>query len=139
MHAKIAFELATKAHKGQKDKGGKDYILHPIEVASYMDTDIEKTVAYLHDVIEDTYLTFEDLKKCNFPEEALEAIDVLTKKKNDSYDKYIETICKNELAKKVKIADLLHNLDLTRIKKPVKKDYIRCAKYKRSILYLATH
>ncbi len=139
MYAEKALKIATEAHKGQKDKGGQDYILHPIAVASYMDTDNEKTVAYLHDVLEDTIFTLDDLKKYGFPIEVLSALTVLTKDKTISYQKYIENVNKNKIAKKVKVADLLHNLDISRIQNPSKKDFERCEKYKSSILYLATH
>ena len=139
MYAEKAFALAKRAHKGQKDKAGEDYINHLITVASYMDTDEEKAIAYLHDLIEDTSFTLEQLKKEGYSNEILIAIDTMTKKENVTYAEYIEQISKNSLARKVKTADLLHNLDLRRLKNPTKEDYERCEKYKRSILFLVTH
>lgn len=136
MHAQRAYALAKKAHLGQKDKGGNDYIEHPKAVASMMDTDIEKVVAYLHDVVEDTNISFDDLKEYGFPNQIIEALKALTKQKNESYDVYIDRVIRNPIAKKVKLADMKHNSDITRIKNPSQKDYDRCQKYLDKIQYL---
>lgn len=136
MYAQRAYALAKKAHLGQKDKGGNDYIEHPKAVASMMDTDIEKAVAYLHDVVEDTNISFDDLKEYGFPNQIIEALKALTKQKNESYDVYIDRVIKNPIAKKVKLADMKHNSDITRIKNPSQKDYDRCQKYLDKIQYL---
>ena len=138
MFQELALQIAQKAHAGQVDKAGKDYILHPMTVASYMDTDIEKTIAYLHDVLEDTDVTVDALRKI-FPNEIVDTLIILTHRKDESYFEYIQRVSKSKLAKKVKVADLLHNLDITRIKEPTKQDYERLEKYKKSILYLTTH
>lgn len=136
MYAQRAYALAKKAHLGQKDKGGNDYIEHPKAVASMMDTDIEKAVAYLHDVVEDTKISFDDLKEYGFPNQIIEAVKALTKQKNESYDVYIDRVIKNPIAKKVKLADMKHNSDITRIKNPSQKDYARYQKYLDKIQYL---
>ena len=136
MYAQRAYALAKKAHLGQKDKGGNDYIEHPKAVASMMDTDIEKAVAYLHDVVEDTNISFDDLKEYGFPNQIIEALKALTKQKNESYDVYIDRVIRNHIAKKVKLADMKHNSDITRIKNPSQKDYDRCQKYLDKIQYL---
>ena len=138
MFQELALQIAKEAHAGQVDKAGKDYILHPITVASYMDTDVEKTIAYLHDVLEDTSVTVDELRN-HFSNEIVDTVITLTHRKDESYFEYIQRISKSKLAKKVKVADLLHNLDITRIKEPSKQDYERLEKYKKSILYLATH
>lgn len=138
MYQELALQIAQKAHAGQVDRAGKDYILHPMTVASYMDTDIEKTIAYLHDVLEDTDVTVDALRKI-FPNEIVDTLITLTHRKDESYFEYIQRVSKSKLAKKVKVADLLHNLDITRIKEPTKQDYERLEKYKKSILYLTTH
>ncbi len=137
MYAKRAFQVAKKAHEGQKDKAGVDYIYHPIKVASMMDTDIEKAVAYLHDVIEDTSMTIEDLSQYGFPNVVIQAVDVLTKRNEESYDLYIQRVIQNSLAKKVKMADLMHNSDITRIQNPTAEDIERCKKYKRKLIELS--
>ena len=138
MYQELALQIAQKAHAGQVDKAGKDYILHPMTVASYMDTDTEKTIAYLHDVLEDTDVTVDALRKI-FPNEIVDTLITLTHRKDESYFEYIQRVSKSKLAKKVKVADLLHNLDITRIKEPTKQDYERLEKYKKAILYLTTH
>lgn len=138
MFKELALQIAQKAHAGQVDKAGKDYILHPMTVASYMDTDTEKAIAYLHDVLEDTDVTVDALRKI-FPNEIVDTLITLTHRKDESYFECIQRISTSKLAKKVKVADLLHNLDITRIKEPTKQDCERLEKYKKSILYLTTH
>ena len=138
MFQELALQIAQKAHAGQVDKAGKDYILHPMTVASYMDTDIEKTIAYLHDVLEDTDVTVDALRKI-FPNEIVDTLIILTHRKDESYFEYIQRVSKSKLAKKVKVADLLHNLDITRIKEPTERDFKRLEKYKKAVLYLAMH
>ena len=98
MFQELALQIAQKAHAGQVDKAGKDYILHPMTVASYMDTDIEKTIAYLHDVLEDTDVTVDALRKI-FPNEIVDTLIILTHRKDESYFEYIQRISKSKLAK----------------------------------------
>lgn len=131
-----ALKIATQAHKGQKDLAGVDYIKHPKKVASFLNSDEEKAVAYLHDVLEDTYITEKDLLQMGIPNDIIIAVKVLTKEKCEPYTKYIERIKENKLACKVKIADLKHNMDLSRIPKPSKIDYERLKKYKRALTFL---
>ena len=100
MFQELALQIAQKAHAGQVDKAGKDYILHPMTVASYMDTDIEKTIAYLHDVLEDTDVTVDALRKI-FPNEIVDTLITLTHRKDESYFEYIQRVSKSKLAKKV--------------------------------------
>ena len=138
MFHELAFQIAKKAHSKQVDKAGKDYILHLMKVASYMDTDTEKAVAYLHDVLEDTNVTEDELRNM-FPNEIVDGVITLTHRKDESYFEYISRVSTSKLAKKIKVADLLHNLDITRIKEPTKQDYQMLEKYKKAILYLATH
>ena len=138
MYQELALQIAQKAHVGQVDKAGKDYILHPITVSSYMDTDTEKAIAYLHDVLEDTNVTADDLRTI-FSNEIVDTVIILTHRKDESYFEYIQRVSKSNLAKKIKVADFLHNLDITRIKEPTKSDYERLEKYKKAILFLTTH
>lgn len=121
-----ALDIAIKAHKGVVDKGGVDYIFHPITVALKCKTDDEKIVALLHDVVEDTEMSFDDLRREGFPEYILEALDAITRRKpqEQSGDKrwdYIRRCKANPIARVVKIADLEHNSDLSRIDKPSEK------------------
>ena len=131
-----AYEIAKKAHLGQVDKAGEDYIKHPEKVASFVSSDEEKAVAYLHDVIEDTELTLEDLREYGFSEEVLKAVDVITKKKGQDYQTYLNSAKENKLARVVKLADLRHNSDLTRLINITEKDVERREKYQQAIDFL---
>lgn len=131
-----AYEIAKKAHLGQVDKAGEDYIKHPEKVASFVKTDEEKAVAYLHDVIEDTELTLEDLCEYDFSKEVIEAVDIITKKRGEDYQSYLNSVKKNKLARAVKLADLRHNSDLTRLIKVTEKDIKRKEKYQKAIDFL---
>ena len=131
-----AFIVAFKAHRGQKDKGGKPYILHPLKVAFKVRGIESKTVALLHDTVEDTYITLETLKKSGFPRNIILAVDRLTKRKDETYAEYLSRVKHNRLAKDVKIADLQHNSNLKRLKVITKKDIARAEKYSRAIEYL---
>jgi len=105
-----ALEWAIKAHDGQYDKSGKPYVLHPINVSLLLESEDEKALALLHDIIEDTEYTLGDVAEWGF-EHLTEALDCLSRRKGlETYREFIARICQNELAVKVKIADLKHNL-----------------------------
>ena len=127
---KKAISLAEKAHQGQVDKGGHPYILHPKRVMEKCKTTEEKIAAILHDVLEDTDYTAEDLRKEGFSEEIITALLCLTHQEGEGYMEYIERICENPLAVRVKYADLQDNMDLNRIPEPTEKDLARLEKYK---------
>ena len=110
---KKALSLAYKAHHGQLDKSDLPYIHHPLHLAEQMYDEISCTVALLHDVVEDTYMTLEDLAK-EFPPEVIEAVDLLTHKPGVDYFDYVRGIRGNHTACMVKLADLAHNSDFTR-------------------------
>lgn len=131
-----AYEIAKKAHLGQVNKAGEAYIKHPEKVASFVKTDEEKAVAYLHDVIEDTELTLENLYEYDFSKEVIEAVDIITKKRGEDYQSYLNSVKKNKLARAVKLADLRHNSDLTRLTKVTEKDIERKEKYQKAINFL---
>ena len=128
---KKAEEIATKAHKGQFDRCGVEYINHPRTVASYVDDIKEKIVAWLHDTIEDTDVTDEDLRPV-FGDEITYAVVTLTKPEGEDYFDYINNVIKNPLSARVKIADLTHNMKPERILHPTKEDYERLEKYKKA-------
>lgn len=134
----IALAIAKKAHAGQVDKAGVDYIQHPLYVASQVKTEQEKTVALLHDVIEDSDVTVDDLLASGLSNEVVTAVQILTKKKGQSYQEYLEKVKTNNLARVVKLADLKHNSDLSRLKSVTNTDYERVKKYKNAIRYLST-
>lgn len=131
---KKAVWIAQEAHKGQTDKGGNPYIEHPLYVASQVDTTELKIVAVLHDALEDSDVTAEDLRREGFPEHVVEAITVLTHEdgNEEAYLDYIRRVSGNAMAAAVKRADLLHNMDISRIPNPTEKDKKRRAKYERA-------
>ena len=134
----IALSIAKKAHAGQVDKAGIDYIQHPLYVASQVKTEQEKAVALLHDVLEDSDITAADLLAYGLSNEVVTAVQTLTKKKGQSYQDYLEKVKSNDLARVVKLADLKHNSDLSRLKSITNTDYERVEKYKNAIRYLST-
>lgn len=131
-----AIAIAKIAHDGQIDKAGVPYILHPLMVMTCVDTLIEKTVAVLHDVLEDSSLTVEDLRSHGFSEEVIHVLDILTHKQGEPYFDYIRRVSENPIARKVKIADLIHNMNLSRIKNPTENDFQRLKRYQKAILIL---
>ena len=137
MLEELAFEIAKTAHAGQTDKAGLDYILHPLQVAAEVTTDEEKAVALLHDIIEDTDVTANELLAKGLPDNVVEAVEALTKKHNQNYAAYMAGVKKNRLATAVKLADLKHNSDLTRLEKITQKDRDRAEKYRKAIEYLS--
>jgi (p)ppGpp synthase/HD superfamily hydrolase len=134
--SKKALKIATAAHKGQVDKAGIDYILHPMVVASYFQAENLKAVAYLHDTLEDTKLTSKDLLEKGMPEDVIQAVEAMTKVSGEDYFKYLERVKANDLARQVKIADLKHNSDLSRLKTITEKDIKRREKYLKAIEFL---
>ncbi len=131
-----ALLFATTGHINQIDKGGEDYILHPIRIMQNMDTIEEKLVAILHDTMEDCKATEEDLKNIGMPKDVIEAVKVITKEKREDYYKYIKRVKQNSIARRVKMADLEDNMNLKRIKSPTGKDFERFKKYQRAYDYL---
>lgn len=130
--------VATNAHAGQFDKGGKPYILHPLAVMSLLNSDDEELqcIALLHDVIEDTKTTWKELEELGCTNRILTAVKALTKMPGQSYDEYKEGVFQNQDAMLVKMADLRHNTDIRRLKGVSQKDIDRLAKYNRFFLEL---
>ena len=106
-----ALEIAVKAHKGQVDKNEVAYILHPLAVAGLLDSLELKTIAVLHDTIEDTDVTAEYLLEKGIPKYIVEAVQLLTKPEDEEYESYLQRVKENPLAKQVKLADLANNTD----------------------------
>ncbi len=124
-----AIEIANRAHKGQVDKAGAPYILHPLRVMMTQENEIERICAVLHDVVEDSDITLDDIREEGFSEEVVEVLDCLTKRAGESYNNFIGRILGNETACRVKLADLCDNMDITRIKNPTDMDTERIEKY----------
>lgn len=127
-----ALEIAVESHKNQKQKDGTPYALHPIRLSMSLQSEEQKIVALLHDVVEDTDWTFDDLVGEGFSETVIEALRLLTHTDGSPYEDYVERLASNPLAKVVKIADLTDNMDLKRIPEPTEKDFARLQKYHRA-------
>ena len=134
MNLDRALEIAVKAHAGQTDKVGDPYILHPLRIMLRMTTDAERMVAALHDVVEDSPVTLDDLKAAGFPPLVVEAVDRLTRRDNEDYDVYVERASQDPLARTVKIADLVDNMDLRR--RHGLNDPPRMARYQKAYHFL---
>ncbi|MCI8483348.1 MAG: bifunctional (p)ppGpp synthetase/guanosine-3',5'-bis(diphosphate) 3'-pyrophosphohydrolase [Lachnospiraceae bacterium] len=111
---KKAMEIAYQAHHGQRDAGGTPYIFHVTHVAEQMEDEVTTCAALLHDVVEDTEITLQQLQQ-EFPREVTELVSLLTRAPKEDYFVYIERICGNEAAKRIKLADLAHNSDRSRL------------------------
>ncbi|HWX22349.1 MAG TPA: GTP pyrophosphokinase [Candidatus Binatia bacterium] len=124
-----AIGIAMEAHRGQKDRYGAPYILHPLRVMGRVETPAEKTVAILHDVVEDTDWTLEALKGEGFSEEVLAALDGVTKREGEAYEDFVKRSARHPLARRVKAADLEDNMDVRRMREVAAKDGERLEKY----------
>ena len=138
---KKAMKIAFEAHKNQVDKSGLPYIYHPIHLAEQMDDEESVTVALLHDVVEDTDWTLEQLKAEGFSDSVIMALSYMTHDDNVPYMEYVIKIAENPIAKKVKLADLMHNSDLSRLDCVDDKAKKRVKKYESAIqvLNITTH
>ena len=125
-----------KAHYRQIDKGGIPYVFHPFSVAYSMTDEYATCVALLHDIVEDTEITLDELAAEGFPYEVIRAIKKLTHQPNITYDDYIRAIKRNPLARQVKLADLRQNCDLSRMQTVTENDIARIQKYKQAIAFL---
>lgn len=135
-----AIEIALLAHKGQKDKSGVEYILHPLRIMERGKTEVEKICGVLHDVVEDSDWTIDDLKNEGFSEEVISVIKCLTKEtENENYDEFIERVAKDPIAVKVKLNDLLDNMDITRLNELSEQDLRRLNKYLKAYKKLNEH
>ncbi len=135
---KKATKIAFNAHKDQIDKSGLPYIFHPYHLAEQMNDEVSVCVALLHDVVEDTEITFKDLKSLGIPDDIIDALKLLTHDQGIPYMEYIQKIkdSENPVAKVVKLADLRHNSDPTRLTEVDAKTKDRLEKYKAAIKLL---
>ena len=133
----FARAIAQYAHEGQYDKGGNPYITHPAFVASRVTGIEEKIVAWLHDVLEDTDFDKNELQRI-FGGEIMDALDCVTRREDESWEAYIDRVSGNPIAVKVKLADLTHNMDLSRIPNPSETDFARIERYRKTQLFLST-
>ena len=135
---KKALRISFDAHKNQTDKSGMPYVYHPFHLAEQMDDEYTTCVALLHDVVEDSDLSLDDLIKEGFPKEVTDAISLMTHDESVPYLDYVAEIKKNPIARKVKLADLRHNSDLSRLNIVDDRALERVEKYQKAIRILNT-
>ncbi len=130
---KKAMQLCFAAHKDQVDKSGMPYVFHPFHLAEQMADELTTVAALLHDVVEDSQYTFEDLRQMGFPEEVLDALALLTHDDGTPYLDYVARLKHNPIARAVKLADLRHNSDLTRLDHVDVRAWQRVEKYRKAM------
>lgn len=130
-----AIRLAVQAHRGQLDKAGAPYILHPLRVMATQPDEPRRIAAVLHDVVEDCGIPLETIAD-HFGMLVAEAVDALTKREDEDYDAFITRCARNPIARDVKRADILDNLDLSRLPVVTERDEARAAKYQRALTQL---
>jgi (p)ppGpp synthase/HD superfamily hydrolase len=131
-----AIEIAAKAHAGQVDEAGQPYVLHPLRMMLAVTMPEARMAAVLHDIVEDTTVTLDELRAAGFPATVLEAVEALTKREGEDYEAFIRRVAPNPIAREVKLADLRDNSDLSRIAEPTERDRDRIKKYNQAIAYL---
>jgi GTP diphosphokinase / guanosine-3',5'-bis(diphosphate) 3'-diphosphatase len=124
-----AIEIAAVAHTGQTDKAGQPYILHPLRVMLRVHTEEEMITAVLHDVVEDTTVTLQDLRREGFSDRVVAAVEALTKRKGENRLEAAKRAAADAIARVVKLADNAENMDLSRIPNPTEKDLRRLDQY----------
>ena len=134
-----ALILAATAHSGQVDKAGMPYVLHPIRVMIRVSSPEERIVALLHDVVEDTPVTFDELRERGYPERILTALDGVTNREGESYEEFVDRAGRDPISRAVKLADLADNMDLSRLPHITDKDRARLAKYEAAVAKLTCY
>ncbi len=135
-----AIALAVKTHQGQVDKAGQPYILHPLRVMFRLEGETERMVAVLHDVVEDSDLTFDDLRRMGFTEQVIEALDGVTRRPDETYQEFVNRSQCNPISCQVKLADLEDNMDIRRLSTlPTEKDWERLKRYRQAWEQLRNH
>ena len=132
-------KFANKKHRGQKDKSGEDYILHPMAVSLMCHSDSARRVALLHDILEDTDTCIFELMALGLTEDEVKAVVLLTKPAKEDYMHYIRRVAKDPIAREVKMRDLQHNMDLSRLETVTEKDIRRTERYKQAYEYLKNY
>jgi (p)ppGpp synthase/HD superfamily hydrolase len=127
-----AIRLAVEAHLGQRDKNGQPYILHPLRVMFRLANEEERIVGVLHDVIEDTKYTPDDLRKLGYSEQILQALEGVTRREDESYEDFVLRSKANPISRRVKLADLEDNMDIRRMIGVTPKDMERLARYRKA-------
>jgi (p)ppGpp synthase/HD superfamily hydrolase len=128
-----AIALAVETHQGQVDKAGQPYILHPLRVMFRLETELERIVGVLHDVVEDSEVTFADLRRMGYAEEVMAALDGVTRREDESYEEFVERSLAHPVSRRVKRADLEDNMDIRRcLPELTEQDFERLKRYRRA-------
>jgi (p)ppGpp synthase/HD superfamily hydrolase len=128
-----AIQIAAEAHAGQVDKAGAPYILHPLRVMFRVESYEERIVAVLHDVVEDSRWTLDDLRAEGFSDAVVNSVDALTRRTNESYMEFVRRAGRDPAGRRVKLADLADNSDISRLSSPTDADVARLERYRRAI------
>jgi len=131
-----AIALATEAHKGQIDKAGQPYILHPLRVMFAVEGETARIVGVLHDVVEDSDFGFDDLREMGYGDDIINALDCLTRRNDETYMAFVERAKQNPLARQVKLADIEDNMDVRRLTTITDRDVDRLRRYREAWTYL---
>lgn len=134
-----AIEIAVEAHKDQTRRNGSPYILHPLRVMVAMQKEPEQMTAVLHDVVEDSAWTIEQLRAEGFSQSVLDAVTALTKSPDDDYQEYLQRVCSNPVARVVKMADLKDNMNVLELPELTDSDRRRLEKYRAAFIFLRDH
>ena len=127
-----AIALAVQAHRGQMEKAGQPYILHVLRVMCQLETEHERMAGVLHDVVEDTSYTLDDLRRLGYPEPVVVAVDCLTRRTDETYEQFVERAGANPLARRVKLADIEDNMDIRRLPTVTERDMERLNRYSKA-------
>jgi len=133
-----AIEISVSAHKGQVDKSGAPYILHPLRIMFALKSEEEKIVGILHDVVEDSDWSFDDLLSERFSDNVINGLKSVTGVEGEDYDSFIQRAYADPIGRNVKIADVSDNLDIKRIEEPSERDFERLKKYRKALKVLQT-
>ena len=131
-----AIAIAAEAHAGQRDKGGAPYVLHPLRVMLRLDAEADRIAGVLHDVVEDSPWTLDDLRAEGFSEAVVRALDHLTRREGESYEAFVRRASTDPIGARVKAADLEENMDLGRIPAPTARDRARLMRYEQALAVL---
>lgn len=127
-----AIRIAVEAHRGQTDRAGAAYVLHPLRMMFRMQTEAERMAAALHDVVEDSAWTLDDLRARGFPADVVDAVDHLTRREGEDYDAFVDRAAAHPVARRVKVADLEDNMDVRRTGTVSEDDVARLTRYHRA-------
>ncbi len=128
-----AIMLAVQIHHTQTDRAGQPYILHPLRVMLRLDGEVDRIVGILHDVVEDSDLTLDDIRDMGYSEEVVVALDGVTRRSDETYDEFVKRSGQNPVSRRVKLADLEDNMDVRRLQPELSaKDLERLARYRRA-------